>query len=127
MKNISFRIQQFIDYKGVSVRHFEKSIGASNGLIANAIKKDTNINSSWLSIIIDTYSEINAYWLLTGNGEMLNNSSYILNEPEAIYKKECNNCKVLEKEILALKNEIIALKDELLQLYRPQKQHKNAS
>ncbi|PTB96201.1 hypothetical protein C9994_08470 [Marivirga lumbricoides] len=79
------RIQFFIAQKGISMRQFEMSIGASNGVISNAIKNSKDIRASWLSIIIETYPEIDANWLLTGKGEMISKeNSYatqIMNEP----------------------------------------------
>lgn len=69
-KNID-RIAQVIDSKGLSVRAFELSIGASNGAFGRAIKNKTDVSSDWLSIIIEKHPEINPSWLLTGVGEML--------------------------------------------------------
>lgn len=70
MRNIN-RISQLIDYKGLSVRAFEISIGASNGAFGRAIKNNTDISSEWLSIIIEKYPDISAEWLLTGEGDMI--------------------------------------------------------
>ncbi len=70
MKTIIDRIREFIENNNISIRQFEISIGASNGLISNAIKKGTDIQSKWISKIIEIY-KINPIWLLTGEGEML--------------------------------------------------------
>ena len=56
---------------GISARALEQSIGCSNGVISRCINKGTDISSQWVSKIIDTYSEVNPTWLLTGKGEML--------------------------------------------------------
>lgn len=71
MSKIVNRIGEYISYKGISVRAFEISIGASNGLISRAVTKNLDITTSWVSKIIETYSEISPAWLLTGEGEML--------------------------------------------------------
>jgi hypothetical protein len=70
MKTIIDRIREFIENNNISIRQFEISIGASNGLISNAIKKGTDIQSKWISKIIEIY-KINPIWILTGEGEML--------------------------------------------------------
>lgn len=71
MSKIIERVDALIKAKGISVRSFEKSIGTSNGAIANAIKKGTDIGSSSLSKIIETYPDVNASWLLTGSEGMI--------------------------------------------------------
>ncbi len=65
------RIGQFIESQGISVRAFELRIGASNGLIRKAIANNTDIQSKWLTAIVDNYPQISSLWLLTGKGEML--------------------------------------------------------
>ena len=69
---ITERIGQFIKKQGLSVSFFEKSIGASSGVIRHAIAKNTGIQSKWLTVISDNFPEINLSWLLTGKGSMLN-------------------------------------------------------
>ena len=65
------RLEQFIDYLGLSVYAFEKKIGASNQTIARAIKNNSDIQAKWLTIILDNYPGLNTEWLLSGKGEML--------------------------------------------------------
>ena len=77
MSQIVERIGQFIKVKGISIRSFEQSIGASNGSIGRAIANGSDISSSWVSKIIDKYPEINTNWLITGIGEMRNSSKPI--------------------------------------------------
>lgn len=56
----------------MSIRAFEAKAGITQGVLSNAIKKDSDISSMNLSKIIDTYDEFNAHWLLTGEGTMTN-------------------------------------------------------
>ena len=62
------RLEQFIKNQGLSVRSFEQSIGASDGMIRRAIKNNTDIQSKWLSITADIYPNLDINWLLTGRG-----------------------------------------------------------
>ena len=71
MSKVVDRIGKIIAVKGLSVRAFEQSISASNGAIGRAINKGSDIGAMWLSKIIETYPDINATWLLTGAGIML--------------------------------------------------------
>ena len=71
MGNISDRIAQIIKKEGISTRAFEQQIGCSNGVISQCINKGTDISSQWVSKIIETYSEVDPKWLLTGEGKML--------------------------------------------------------
>lgn len=73
-------IKKFIDYKQMSVLSFEKSL-ATRSTIDKAIKTNSNLRSDLLAKIIETYPEINPYWLLTGKGEMLIASSGAATEP----------------------------------------------
>jgi phage repressor protein C with HTH and peptisase S24 domain len=65
------RISKFIDYEGVSNRQFEMKIGASNGVITRAVRNKTDIQSKWITLILENYPQINPSWLVTGKGEML--------------------------------------------------------
>lgn len=75
MPSISHRISTAIQHKGMSIRAFEAHAGITQGVLSNAIKKDSDISSTNLSKIIDTYDEFNAHWLLTGEGSMLRESA----------------------------------------------------
>lgn len=69
------RIEQIIEYLKISVRSFEQQIGASNGLIRKAISNKSDIQSKWISRIVENYPQFNIEWLITGNGDMLKNES----------------------------------------------------
>ena len=67
-------LKEYIDYKGISVLSFEKSIG-TRSTIDKAIKNNSNLRSDILAKIIETYTDINPEWLLTGKGKMLSSDS----------------------------------------------------
>ncbi|HFK5512565.1 TPA: hypothetical protein ACGZ9U_003509 [Elizabethkingia anophelis] len=66
------RLNEFIESLGLSTRAFEIKISASNGLIRKAITNNTDIQSKWLTNIIDNFPQLNIIWLLTGRGSMIN-------------------------------------------------------
>lgn len=78
MSSISHRIHTLIHHKGMSIRAFESQAGITQGVLSNAIKKNSDISSTNLSKIIDTYDEFDAHWLLTGEGEMLKDDAEVL-------------------------------------------------
>lgn len=65
------RIKEYIDSKGLSVRSFEETVGFSNGSFASQLKHHRTIGVDRVENILQKYSDINAEWLLTGNGPML--------------------------------------------------------
>jgi phage repressor protein C with HTH and peptisase S24 domain len=69
---VSKRIGQYIDKKGYSFYAFENSVNASRGSISKAVKEGKSIGSNMLEKILSIYPDLNAVWLLTGHGEMLN-------------------------------------------------------
>ncbi len=95
-------LQQFIDYKGISVFAFEKKIG-KRSTIQKAIRDGSNLGSNILSKIIDEFPEINPLWLLTGKGEMLRSEDQ---------KKEVPAARD-EKYIASLEKNIHLLEDKL--------------
>ena len=65
------RLKEYIDKKGISVSAFEKSIGMSNASFGKSLKNNGAIGSDKLENILKIYPDINAEWLLTGNGDMI--------------------------------------------------------
>lgn len=65
------RVKQFIDFKKISVRKFEESVGFSNGSFSSQYKGNKTIGSDKIENILRVYPEISAEWLLTGKGNML--------------------------------------------------------
>lgn len=68
--SVKQRLIQFIKYKGIGQGKFEKAVGLSNGFVNNI---RVSITPEKLQKIAPYYPELNKSWLLTGEGEMLNN------------------------------------------------------
>lgn len=75
MERIIDRVNDFIQYKGMSVRAFESEAGIKYSTISAAIKRGTELNTATLLKIIDTYEEIDTEWLMKGEGEMLKDAN----------------------------------------------------
>lgn len=87
--NIKERILYISEFKGVTKETFFEKIGMSYGNFKGK-SKETPINSKALEDILSIYPDINPIWLITGKGEILN-SSFKVEEPEAIYKLRTDN------------------------------------
>ena len=68
-QSVKERIILFIKKKGLSHKKFEMAAGLSNGYIGN-IRHCPSTDK--LSKILGAFPELNRTWLLTGEGEMLN-------------------------------------------------------
>ncbi|WP_422092139.1 helix-turn-helix domain-containing protein [Tenacibaculum ovolyticum] len=88
--NISDRIQYIINnqHNGTRAR-FAKSIGFSAQVIANIVSgRKTKPSFDVLNAILSTNDDINAYWLLTGKGEVLKTTSSSTKNT-VDYKEKC--------------------------------------
>lgn len=65
------RIKQYIDFKGITIAAFERSIGMSNASFGKSLKNKGAIGTDKLEKILMVYPDISPNWLLTGQGNML--------------------------------------------------------
>lgn len=65
------RIKEYIDYKGITIAAFERSIGMSNASFGKSLKNKGAIGSDKIENILSVYSDLSSEWLLTGKGPML--------------------------------------------------------
>lgn len=88
------RILQIIDYSGLGVTEFSKSVGVSNGYFAKQKAKNANVGSQILEKIVKKYPDINVAWLLTGEGDMLVSQENISEKKDI--SKTTENVTILE-------------------------------
>lgn len=69
------RLKEYIDYKGISISAFEKSIGMSNASFGKSLKSKGAIGTDKLENILKTYPDISPLWLVSGIGDMLTNQA----------------------------------------------------
>lgn len=65
------RLKEYIDYRGISVAAFERSIGMANASFGKSLKNKGAIGTDKLEKILSIYPEISPVWLMTGEGNML--------------------------------------------------------
>ena len=108
MSNTVSRIKEFIDFKGLSVRKFEETVGFSNGAFATQYKNNKSIGSDKIENILCSFPELNTEWLLTGNGEMLKSEG----ATEVIKTPPVEIIAAIKVEGRSLMPKVIVLKDE---------------
>ena len=68
------RLDMFMKYRGLNDNKISVTAGISNGLIGKGRKRG-GISQENISKLIAAYPELNANWLLTGQGDMLRGQS----------------------------------------------------
>ena len=66
------RLVEYIKYRNISRKSFEINVGLGNGYVKKMLDQDSEISLSKIDKILTAYPEINKNWLLTGEGNMIN-------------------------------------------------------
>jgi len=72
-------ISKYLKIKELKVSAVEREIGVSNGTLSKPIKDNKTIKTDTLEKFLSIYTDINTYWLFTGQGEMLLNETGLTN------------------------------------------------
>jgi DNA transposition AAA+ family ATPase len=124
------RIKEFIDFKGISIRAFEQSIGMSNGSFASQLKNGKSIGIDKLENILHIYPMLSSDWVLTGKGNMLHNSEEkIVSESHPVANETLlmQILKEKDKEIRSLNRTIGQLSERLRKFETASKVEKSIS
>lgn len=70
--SVKNRLIKYLNFKGISKSEFGRSIGVSNAYITSMRK---SIQPDKLKAISESYGDLNTNWLLTGEGEMINDKT----------------------------------------------------
>lgn len=68
------RIVTFIENKGISAAEFADQIGIQRSSLSHVLNGRNNPGFSFIQKILTTYPQINSRWLITGEGNMLNDN-----------------------------------------------------
>ena len=110
------RLDQYIAYSGLNDNRLTVQAGLKVGIINSARKRNKGIGSENIEKILLVRKDLNARWLLTGEGEMLAEDSSQA-EPNLVeYLKKQNS--ELNEKIKQLNQEIKQLNQEISQLNR---------
>lgn len=78
MSSTTLRIKELADKKNISIRQLEQLCELNEGVLKMALRNNGSISADNIGKILTKITDINATWLLTGNGEMLAEPSSIL-------------------------------------------------
>lgn len=99
------RLQEFLEFKGITRNKFYGMSKVSNGAI-NPEKKD--VNSKTIERTMAVFPELNLYWLITGKGEMT-----AIKEKEQKVESESKELFSAYRKIDRLRDELDAAQDEV--------------
>jgi transcriptional regulator with XRE-family HTH domain len=75
-KTFGNRIKSLIDEYKMSIRQFEKECDINTGTLSKAIKDERAIGVDKINLILKRFPEVNAGWLISGQGDMFLNISH---------------------------------------------------
>lgn len=68
------RFDKYMAYNGLNDNKVTTQLGLSVGVIGKSRQEGRDLSGKVLEKILNYYNDLNGMWLLTGEGEMLNNS-----------------------------------------------------
>jgi len=69
------RIKKFMEYKGISPSELADSIGVQRSNVTHVLKNRNKPSFQFIEKMLQVYPELNAKWLLLGQGSMIENST----------------------------------------------------
>lgn len=70
MESFTKRLKCLIEEYHLSIRAFEKEVAITEGTLQKAIRNKSVIGIDKIKLITDRYPEVNAGWLVSGQGNM---------------------------------------------------------
>lgn len=118
------RLDRYKEYAGLNDNQITIKSGLTVGIINSARKRGSSLSGENIEKILRVFKDVNARWLLTGEGEMIQNDGFFAssnsnNDSLTIYlEKENKELKVkneeLNREIGKLEGQVIELKKRVL-------------
>ena len=116
------RLKEYIDFKGLTIASFERSIGMGNATFGKSLKNHRAIGTDKLENILSVYPDISPQWLLSGEGEMIitdNSHSHVKGADNNLSQYQISSGTpstgaiplVSEKAVGGISNEYFLIKD----------------
>lgn len=125
MSSFISRLDEYMRYAGLNDNRITKEAGLQIGVINKARKRDSGLSADNIEKILYTYKDINARWLITGEGEMLQNQSEnnqdnisfadLINEYRLDIKELNQQIKELEKRNAELEQKLLEAQKHALE------------
>lgn len=101
------RLDKYKEYAGLNDNQITVKSGLTVGIINSARKRGSSLSGDNIGKILKVFKDINARWLLTGEGEMLESETIISSK-----SKESMPVLDIINKMLELQTELTRLKDE---------------
>ncbi len=99
------RIRQFMSYKGLTSSELADSIGIQRSNLTHVLNGRNKPSFPFISKLLEAYPEINAKWVLLGQGEMLENLNTSTNSDLFSIPKQAVVAESVPKEVITAKEE----------------------
>ena len=119
--NFIQRLGKYMTYAGLNDNQVTVQCGLSIGAINTARKRNKGLNYENIAKILHTYKDLNARWLLTGEGEMLGAEPAQPTQDILLLLKNQN--KELMEKIDQLNRELGDKERQLIELKKDRAQH----
>ncbi|MFA7448774.1 MAG: S24 family peptidase [Weeksellaceae bacterium] len=86
MQSILDRISKLAEIEDITITALEREVGASKGVFSRALKNNTDIQTKWLTRIVEIYPQYDPRWLIAGEEPMLRNNIMQVAEPSVQYQ-----------------------------------------
>jgi hypothetical protein len=116
MSKILKNIKQLAVNESITISKLEQVIGASKGVLSRAIANNTDIQSKWITKIVENYPQYSCEWLIKSEGEMIRPISENLLTKENIPEIALNYKDLAESRketIESMKKEILYLEEKV--------------
>ena len=118
------RIAMYLKFRSITPHSFEKKINLSNGYFSKQLRNLGSVGSDILIKIHDTYRDLDITWVLIGEGKMIYEKYFNLEEynPEKVeafsnnYIMDNGKVKVLEEDLEKM-NFVLKDKEKIISLY----------
>lgn len=74
---VNQRLRLFMKQNKLTIKNFALSVGTTEGTIKSMFSRNNNPSAGLLTRIATAYPNLNSSWLLTGDGDMLNNAKNV--------------------------------------------------
>lgn len=87
-KGIVSRIQTVVDHLEISVSAFADEIGVQRSSMSHLLNGRNKPSLDFIMKLVDTYPEVDLYWLLKGEGSFPKEANQTVNAPASIIKEK---------------------------------------
>ena len=89
------RIKQYMDYKSISAGELSSRLDVQRSNISHILNGRNKPGASFIEKLLLNFPDLNARWLLTGDGEMIenivSNEDQVVSEPKSISLNDTPN------------------------------------